>query len=221
MLSVLDAYTTDLPATKTYGRRSICWIPAYPNPQGFLGQLIIKLQHSKSGVGRNVEVDTYSVEADTPEPGDNGGSAFWLSNLSDPAAEEPYRVVLGGLNAKTSCKCTAGKCRVPGEPDVTEGCKHRDSLGLLIAEGFIEGVEHGHSVTTERTSGDHDGSGIPQAAENAWSEPFDGGEGNRRLPANDNPLVGRHDEHRRAEPPSHPKQTFEVTREERILATAP
>lgn len=144
MLSILDAYTEVLPPTKTYGRRSLCWIPAnpqHPEADGRLGNLSIKLEHARTGWGRNVECDTYAIERDTPLPGDNGGAAFWLQNFTDPEQEQPYRCVLGGLNRLSSCTCTAGKCRVPGEPDVTDGCKHRDALLHLIQEGFLEAGE--------------------------------------------------------------------------------
>ena len=138
MLAILDAYTDVLPPTKTYSRRSFCWIPAdpeSPEADGRIGNLTIKLQHSKSGVRRNVECDTYAVERDTPEPGDNGGTAFWLMNMTDPDAEEPYRCVVGGMNPK--CGCTAGKCKVPPDEGATLGCKHRDAIEHLIEGGYI------------------------------------------------------------------------------------
>jgi hypothetical protein len=131
-MCVLDARRFDLPATATYGRRSICWIPAdrtHPNYDGRFGNLIIKLQHAKDGVRRKIEVDTYAVE---PDGSDNGGRAFWLMNLSDPHTEEPYRCVIGGMTPH--CKCTAGKCRVPAVQDSTVGCKHRDSLLCLLGD---------------------------------------------------------------------------------------
>jgi hypothetical protein len=126
MLMVNDAISDELPPTRTYGRRSFVWIPS---DGGMLGELIIKLQHAKSGVNRNLEVDTYGVEADTPEPGDHGGRAFWFVNLSDPEQERPYRCVVGGLTPH--CDCKAGKCKVPSD-DSTQGCKHRDALQYLI-----------------------------------------------------------------------------------------
>lgn len=137
MLAVLDAYSEVLGPTRTYARRSFVWIPAdpnYPEADGRLGNLTIKVQHSKSGVRRAVECDTYLVERDTPEPGDECGQAFWLANVTDPDAEEPYRCVIGGLKPK--CGCRAGKCRVPAD-DHTSGCKHRDTLEHLINEGII------------------------------------------------------------------------------------
>lgn len=140
-LSVLDAVTDVLPPTKTYGRRSLCWIPVDPYrpvSDGRLGNLSIKLEHAKSGVRRAVECDTYAVEKDSAEPGDNGGDAFWLVNLTDKEQERPYRCVVGGLNALPRCDCKAGQCRVPGDPEEGfYGCKHRCALIYLIENGLI------------------------------------------------------------------------------------
>jgi len=138
MLAILDAYSDVLPATRTYARRSFVWIPVdadHPEADGRLGNLSIKVQHSKSGVHRAVECDTYAVERDTPEPGDNLGTAFWLANITDPEAEEPYRCVVGGMTPK--CGCKAGKCKVPAEEGCTEGCKHRDAIAHLLGMGLI------------------------------------------------------------------------------------
>lgn len=137
MLAVLDAVSDTLPPTRTYARRSFVWIPAdaeRPEADGRLGLLSIKLQHSKSGVRRTVECDSYSIERDTPEPGDMGGQAFWLMNTTDPESEEMYRCVVGGMKPK--CTCTAGKCRVPAD-EGTAGCKHRDAIQHLIQMGAI------------------------------------------------------------------------------------
>jgi|SRR6185437_5161651 len=132
MLNILDAYTTELEPTRTYGRRSIVWIPS---DGSMLGELIIKLQHAKSGVGRNIEIDTYGVELDTPEPGDHDGMAFWLVNISNGNSQErPYRCVIGGLTPH--CDCMAGKCKVPAD-EGTQGCKHRDSLQHLLESGLL------------------------------------------------------------------------------------
>jgi len=141
MLAVLDAFSEVLPPTRTYARRSFVWIPVdpkRPEPDGRLGNLSIKVQPSKAGVGRLVECDTYFVERDTPMAGDEGGVAFWLMNVTDPDSEEPYRCVIGGL-LPSRCTCTAGRCRVPGEPNITDGCKHRDSVTYLLDNGIIEG----------------------------------------------------------------------------------
>lgn len=137
MNSELDflAYTADsFGPTKTYARREFCWIPVKEHgPDNLLGRLVIKLQHAKSGVHRNVEVDSYLVEQDTPEPGDHGGRAFWVHNQTDPRAEV-YRCVVGGLTPH--CGCKAGRCGVPAD-EGTAGCKHRDALVELIARELI------------------------------------------------------------------------------------
>jgi len=146
MLNFLDYYAADLPPTRTYGRRSFVFVPADPAlTDGRLGNVTIKMQHAKSGVHRAIELDTYAIEHDPhPEPGDHGGAAYWFTNLTDSEQEQPYRCVVGGLTPH--CDCQAGKCKVPGEEGVTEGCKHRDVLLALIdAEQIPGGDDAGRS----------------------------------------------------------------------------
>lgn len=137
MLDILSFVSDTLPPTRTYARRSFVWIPAdaeHPEADGRIGLLSIKLQHSRSGVRRSVECDTYAVERDDAGPQDMGGQPFWLMNTTDPEAEEVYRCVVGGL--KPHCTCKAGKCRVPPD-EGTDGCKHRDALLYLVRNGII------------------------------------------------------------------------------------
>lgn len=124
--------TDDLPATRTYGRRSFAWLPCISGEM--LGELIIKLQHAKTGWGRNLEIDTYAVDLDTPEPGDHGGLAFWLVNLSDETQERPYRCVVGGLTPH--CDCMAGKCKVR-DTDGELVCKHYCALKYLFDGEYL------------------------------------------------------------------------------------
>lgn len=137
MLAILDAISDTLPPTRTYARRSFVWVPAdvdRPEPDGRLGLLSIKLQHSKSGVRRAVECDSYSIERDATDPSDLGGVAFWLMNTTDPEAEEVYRCVVGGMKPK--CTCRAGKCRVVDD-DGELICKHYSALTWLTERGFL------------------------------------------------------------------------------------
>lgn len=126
---VLDALNLPLAPTRTYARRSCLWVPVDPtHPQwdGRCGTLTIKLQHSKSKAGAEVEIDTYAVEEQPPQPGLMGRS-FLLLNLTDDTQEDVYEVCLGPVSL---CKCKAGKCRLPA-------CKHRDALESVIAYGEL------------------------------------------------------------------------------------
>ncbi len=137
MLDILEAFSDTMPPTRTYKRRSFVFIPAKPEYRertGLLGNLLTKVQHSRSGCGRAVEVDSYGIERDTPEPGDEGGAAFWLVNHADPNQHEPYRCVVGGLKPK--CGCKAGKCKVMDE-DGDLVCKHATALRQLMDAGMI------------------------------------------------------------------------------------
>lgn len=137
MLDWVSMYSDTLPATRTYAKRSFTFVPAKPEYRertGQIGYLLTRLQHARTGVNRNVEIDGYMLERDTPEPGDEGGMAFWLANQTDPDAQEVYRCVVGGLKPK--CTCKASKCQVRDD----EGslvCKHFASLTRLIEEGVI------------------------------------------------------------------------------------
>jgi len=140
MLSILDAYRDTMPPTRTYALREFIFVPVdprYPEADGRLGNLTLKLQF-RTGPRHNYAycLDSYAIERDTPEPGDDGGQAFWFFNLTDPDAEQPYRCVVGGLRPPR-CNCKAGICRVPGEPEITDGCKHRDGIQALLAAGLI------------------------------------------------------------------------------------
>lgn len=126
---VLDALNLPLPRTRTYARRSCLWVPVDPTHplwDGRCGTLTIKLQHSKERAGCTVELDTYAVEEQPPQPGVMGRSFLFL-NLTDPTQEDVYEVCLGPVNL---CKCKAGKCRLPA-------CKHRDALEAVIAYGEL------------------------------------------------------------------------------------
>jgi hypothetical protein len=160
MLDVLSFRTGDLAPTATYRRRAFCWVPAdrdVPEADRRLGNLTLRVEHRgrryfrvrgirptgdepftyRAGPPARVEVDTYAVSEDeTPEPGDHGGRAFWLYNLTDPAAEEAYRCVVGGLTPK--CGCKAGKCKADSD-------KHLDALTLLVESGILDGLDDDES----------------------------------------------------------------------------
>ncbi len=132
--SVLDFRSYPLGGTETYAKRSVLWIPAdpdYPGHDGRLGQLTIKLQRAR-GYGRVVEVGTYIVSPDTPEPKDYGCPAFWLYKVADDADDEsanaePYRAVVGPYLQR--CGCMAGRCGL--------ACKHADAIWMLMEQGDI------------------------------------------------------------------------------------
>ena len=137
MLSVIDFRTLMLPPTATYGQRCILFIPADPSSPGFdgrMGNVSIRLQRAKSGVHRVFEIDTYAVEETADHNAPPGSRVFWFVNLTDRSQTEPYEVWVG---PNSKCSCKAGKCRVPGDPPNTEGCKHRDSVIALIEEEII------------------------------------------------------------------------------------
>lgn len=136
MLRVLDFRSDDLPPTRTYGKRSWLWIPAdrgYPEWDRRLGNLTLKLQHARTGWGRAIEVDTYAV-VEEPLVG-IPGRKFLLLNLTDPDQPDVYECIVG---PQPLCTCMAGTCCVPGEPDITEGCKHRDAIAVLVDEGILD-----------------------------------------------------------------------------------
>lgn len=160
MLSFTDYRSGDFGHTATYARREFCWVPAYPSARAktrLLGRLTIKLQpHERryfkargvapegdepqtlrAGRPSAVDIDTYLVEEiDYPEPGDHGGRAFWLVNKTDPDQQEPYRCVVGGLTPH--CNCDGGVCNKHPDLTRTQGCKHKDVLTHLIAEGILD-----------------------------------------------------------------------------------
>lgn len=126
---MIDSLSLDLGPTRTYGRRSACWIPVDETDErwdGRTGSLITNVQKA-AGYGRRCEVDSYAVEEVPLEPGEHG-RAFLLvktdPRTDDPAADEVYRCVVNDRGGR--CTCKAGSCRV-------EVCKHRDALALVIS----------------------------------------------------------------------------------------
>lgn len=134
MLSYTDMIRDVIPPTKTYHLREVMFVPG--DGDDGIGRLTLKLQHRR-GINRAYDLDSYVLDRDTPEPNDNGGNAFLLKNITDETQDEIYRCVIGGLNAVPRCTCTAAKCKVPGEKGITDGCKHRDALGYLLANELI------------------------------------------------------------------------------------
>ncbi len=125
----LDARRYDLRPGLTHRLRTILWVPAdpaYPKWDGRLGQLTVKLQQAAAGWRRVLDVNTYVVSPDTPEPGDEGGRAFWLDNVTTGDGEL-RRAVVGDRVEK--CTCDAGRAKL--------ACKHVDSLHKLIEEGIL------------------------------------------------------------------------------------
>lgn len=130
MIAALHALTLDLGPTLTYSHRHCVWLPGDPHGDGRVGTLTIVLRHGRAG--SKVESDTYAVEEETPAIGVMGRS-FLLLNLTDDTQADVYRTTVG--HPVDTCSCTAGQCRVPS------GCKHRDAVRAVIAEGGFDGPD--------------------------------------------------------------------------------
>lgn len=132
MLDYVSMIRDLLPPTRSYQVREFIFVPGSGGDG--LGRLTLKLQH-RYGVHRAYDLDSYRLDIDeTPEPGDHGGRAFWLENITDPDAEEVYRCVVGGLTPK--CGCKASRCQVRDQ-DGELVCKHASALRHLIQQGII------------------------------------------------------------------------------------
>ncbi len=127
-MSVLDKSMYRLPATKTYARREVEFIPV--NEHEFI--LIITRSVREFRGRAKLNRDVYHCQ---PEPAvGTMGRVFLCLKTTDIEVAEPYRVAIGPHG--NACTCKAGVCRVPGDDD-TDGCCHRDALSLLILEGEI------------------------------------------------------------------------------------
>src|SRR6185503_17239434 len=105
----------------------------HPEWDNRLGNLTIKLQHTKEGVGRAIEIDTYAIKEVHLLPGAMG-RVFLVLNITDPEQSEPYQVLIG---RESLCDCKAGKCKVPEGPG-TMGCKHRDAVALMLEKQMLD-----------------------------------------------------------------------------------
>lgn len=139
MLGELTIETGELPDTATYYSRVFVWVSDGSGeavmPDGeivpSLGKLTLRLKRSRRWDAQ-VETATYAVqEVDAEEPNTR---LFLLLKLNTRVREEPYKVTLGGSN---TCRCKAGRCRVPAVEKVTAGCKHRDAVAALIRLGVL------------------------------------------------------------------------------------
>lgn len=131
MLAVLDLITGELAPTATYAKRSFVFTPVdpeYPEPDGRLGNLTLKLQAAKGGTGRKIDLDTYAIEESDNHNAAPGNRVFWFINLTDKAQVEPYETTVGPNH---KCTCKAGKCKVES------GCKHVAAMTALIEEGAV------------------------------------------------------------------------------------
>lgn len=134
MLDILDAYTADLGATRHYGKRRCCWIPAsvtHPEYDGRLGNLTTVLQPARTGWGRKIEVDTYFV-AEEPCVGEMG-RRFHLANATKDDKAEVYECVVG---PHPRCTCKATRCKVTDD-DGKLVCKHYSALAELVRQGVV------------------------------------------------------------------------------------
>lgn len=133
MLRILDFVTGELGPTRTYGRRSFVWIPAdrsHPTWDGRLGNLTLKMQHARGGVGRRIELDTYAIEEVPQKPG-FPGRVFLLLNLTDESQSDVYETVIGPADV---CSCTAGRV---GHFE----CKHAAAVRHLIEQGELDDLD--------------------------------------------------------------------------------
>lgn len=133
-MDVLNERLFTMPATRTYAKREAQW---YGQDDHGFGGVIIRLWHGKRAGSKLIERDLYRVVEEEPPIGVMA-RAFRLLNVTDPKQKFPYRVLIG---ANHSCTCDAGRARVPGEKNVSDGCKHRDSLREALDSGFWDGID--------------------------------------------------------------------------------
>ena len=132
-MDVLNSITIDLPATRTYARRECQWFGK--DSSGFAG-VILRLWGGRRAGSKMVERDFYEVVETDPDPGLICRQFVFL-NRTDPGQQLPYKVRIG-LNH--SCTCDAGRARVPGEKNITDGCKHRDCVREVLESGWWDGL---------------------------------------------------------------------------------
>lgn len=112
-----------LPPSATYDDRAWSWVPAGDPPAD--GTLTIRQRRAR---GRVAELDSYLVEEQPPAVGVLG-RVFLLAKQTGEQAEV-YQTIIGPL---CFCGCTAGRV---GHVSV---CKHVLAVGVLIADGILEG----------------------------------------------------------------------------------
>lgn len=135
-MSVLDMLSGDLKPTATYARRWWHWRPGDDAATGVECDGVLTIGMAKGRrAGSKIEEDHYAVqELDCIG---RPGRSFLLLNLFDSDQPDVYQATLYA-DGVTNCTCTAGQCRVPGTPDASQGCKHRDALLAVIAAGGID-----------------------------------------------------------------------------------
>ncbi len=138
----MDIRVLDLPPTRTYHSRVAVWVSngsgEVDMPSGEivpgLGKLTLRLKKARRWDAA-VTTNTYAVQEVEPEQ--IGTRLFLVQSLTNREQRDPYKVTVGGRH---SCRCKAGKCRVPEVPDETMGCRHRDAIAALIEDGVFENV---------------------------------------------------------------------------------
>lgn len=132
MTTLFDAITHggDLKPSSTKARRSWHWAPSRDPAEPHDGTLTIRQQGGK-GVNCRAEIDNYLVEVLPDQPG-YIGRFYDLTNVTDPAVQEVYRVFVGVREGEGSCNCPCGKYR-------KFTCKHEAALFALAASGAFDG----------------------------------------------------------------------------------
>lgn len=120
----------NLGPTATYRRRRAGW---FPGGDDRLGMLRLVLDHARRSTD-TTEVDEYAVQEETDLGLSLTVRSFLLENLTDPDPFGPFRCVVGGMVAW--CGCEAGWFDTRRIQPT--GCKHRDALGRLVAEGIMD-----------------------------------------------------------------------------------
>jgi|GEM_PF-6854971 len=146
MISILDMAQGRLAPTATYHVREWRWLPHEVAHDGRIGTLVIILAHrarrelarGRYSKATELEIDTYGVREETHLGAT--GRVFLLRKDKPPEEEErerqeAYRCVVGGM--VETCGCQAGGFdRVRTLANIV-GCKHRDALRAMIADGVI------------------------------------------------------------------------------------
>lgn len=116
-----------LPATKTWKRRRVVWVPDEGERNDARQGTARITQCVKAN--RNSDADdfaSYGVQEVLDAPA--AWREFLFLHDDDATQEQPYRVILARAGA--TCTCRAG---ITGTPV----CKHRDAIAAILSEGLL------------------------------------------------------------------------------------